>query len=171
MLVGRSLAVVRRRGESRKMDVITLLIALGLVVLVLVGVLASSLRVVREYNRLVVFRFGRTSERLVRGPGLVFLIPIVDRPRPVDLRERFIEVPSQTTITKDNAPISIDFLIFWRIVDPLSSVVKVNNFAGALQGVATTTLRAVIGDILLDDVLSRRERINTVLRAKLDEVT
>jgi len=89
----------------------------------------------------------------------------------VDLREQFIEVPSQTTITKDNAPINIDFLIYWRIVDPLSSVVKISNFAGALQGVATTTLRAVIGDILLDEVLSRRDQINEVLRAKLDEVT
>ena len=149
----------------------TLLVAVGIVIVVLLLLLWSSLRVVQEYSRLVVFRFGRTNEGLVRGPGLVFLIPIVDRPRSVDLRERFIEVPSQTTITRDNAPINIDFLIFWRIVDPLSSVVKVNNFAGALQGVATTTLRAVIGDILLDDVLSRREQINTVLRAKLDEVT
>ena len=87
------------------------------------------------------------------------------------MREQFIEVPSQTTITKDNAPINVDFLIYWRIVDPLQSVVNVANFAGALQGVATTTLRAVIGDILLDDVLSKREQINEVLRVKLDEVT
>ena len=78
---------------------------------------------------------------------------------------------SQTTITKDNAPINVDFLIYWRIVDPLKSVVNAANFAGALQGVATTTLRAVIGDILLDDVLSKREQINEVLRVKLDEVT
>jgi regulator of protease activity HflC (stomatin/prohibitin superfamily) len=152
------------------MDV-SLLVAAAIVVIIAVLVVWSSVHVVREYARLVVFRFGRTNEGLVRGPGLVFLIPIVDRPRPVDLRERFIEVPSQTTITKDNAPINIDFLIFWRIVDPLSSVVKVNNFAGALQGVATTTLRAVIGDIQLDGVLSQRDRINEVLRAKLDEVT
>ena len=89
----------------------------------------------------------------------------------VDIREQFIEVPSQTTITKDNAPINVDFLIYWRISDPLKSVVNVANFAGALQGVATTTLRAVIGDILLDEVLSKREQINEVLRVKLDEVT
>jgi len=80
-------------------------------------------------------------------------------------------VPSQTTITKDNAPINIDFLIYWYIVDPLRSIVNVQNFAGALQGIATTTLRAVIGDILLDDVLSKRDQINEVLRAKLDEQT
>ncbi len=149
----------------------TLPIAVAVVVIVLLLILYLTVRVVNEYARLVVFRFGRTNEGLVKGPGLVFLYPIVDRPVAVDLREQFIEVPSQTTITKDNAPINIDFLIYWRIVDPLSSVVKISNFAGALQGVATTTLRAVIGDILLDEVLSRRDQINEVLRVKLDEVT
>ena len=153
------------------MDDYTLPIAVGIVVLLLLIVIYLTIRVVNEYARLVVFRFGRTGDNLVKGPGLVFLIPIVDRPVSVDLREQFIEVPSQTTITKDNAPINIDFLIYWRIVDPLSSVVKISNFSGALQGVATTTLRAVIGDILLDEVLSRRDQINEVLRTKLDEVT
>ena len=134
-------------------------------------VLYLSVRVVQQYEQMVVFRLGKTNEGLVRGPGLRFLIPIIDRPVKVDIREQFIEVPSQTTITKDNAPISVDFLIYWRIVDPLKSIVNVAYFAGALQGVATTTLRAVIGDILLDDVLSRRDQINEVLRAKLDEST
>src|SRR2546427_6187436 len=120
---------------------------------------------------MVVFRLGRTNESMVRDPGLRFLVPIIDRPVKVDVREQFIEVPSQTTITKDNAPINVDFLIYWRISDPLKSVVNVVNFPGALQGVATTTLRAVIGDILLDEVLSKREQINEVLRVKLDEVT
>ena len=149
----------------------TVIVGVGIVLLLLLLILYLTVRVVNEYARLVVFRFGRTNDRLVKGPGLVFLIPLVDRPVAVDLREQFIEVPSQTTITKDNAPINIDFLIYWRIVDPLSSVVKISNFAGALQGVATTTLRAVIGDILLDEVLSRRDQINEVLRVKLDEVT
>jgi regulator of protease activity HflC (stomatin/prohibitin superfamily) len=149
----------------------TLPIAVGIVVIVLLLILYLTVRVVNEYARLVVFRFGRTNERLVKGPGLVFLYPIVDRPVAVDLREQFIEVPSQTTITKDNAPINIDFLIYWRIVDPYRSIVEVQNFEGALQNIATTTLRAVIGDILLDDVLSKREQINEVLRAKMDEVT
>jgi regulator of protease activity HflC (stomatin/prohibitin superfamily) len=99
------------------------------------------------------------------------VVPIVQRGVRVDLREQFIEVPSQTNITKDNAPISIDFLIYWRIADPYKSVVEVQDFNGALQNIATTTLRAVIGDILLDDVLSKREQINEVLRIKLDEVT
>ena len=150
---------------------LTWIVTAILVIIVLIVLAYLSLRVVNQYERLVVFRLGRTSDSLVRDPGLRFLIPIVDRPVKVDLREQFIEVPSQTNITRDNAPINIDFLIYWRIVDPLRSVVNVANFAGALQGISTTTLRAVIGDILLDDVLSKREQINEVLRTKLDEQT
>ncbi len=141
------------------------------VVVVFLVIIYLSIRVVQQYERMVVFRLGRTDDSMVRNPGLRFLIPIIDRPVKVDTREQFIEVPSQTTITRDNAPINVDFLIYWRIADPLKSVVNVANFPGALQGVATTTLRAVIGDILLDEVLSKREQINEVLRVKLDEVT
>jgi regulator of protease activity HflC (stomatin/prohibitin superfamily) len=140
-------------------------------VVVLLVIVYLSIRVVQQYEKMVVFRLGRTNESMVREPGLRFLVPIIDRPVKVDVREQFIEVPSQTTITRDNAPINVDFLIYWRIADPLKSVVNVAYFAGALQGVATTTLRAVIGDILLDEVLSKREQINEVLRVKLDEVT
>ena len=153
------------------MELVVALAILAFFVVVVLIVLYLSVRVVQQYEQMVVFRLGKTNEGLVRGPGLRFLIPIIDRPVKVDMREQFIEVPSQTTITKDNAPINVDFLIYWRIVDPLKSVVNVANFAGALQGVATTTLRAVIGDILLDEVLSKREQINEVLRVKLDEVT
>jgi len=153
------------------MDVIILAITAAIIVVILLTILYLSVRVVQQYEKMVVFRLGRTNEGLVREPGLRFLIPIIDRPVKVDIREQFIEVPSQTTITKDNAPINVDFLIYWRISEPLKSVVNVANFPGALQGVATTTLRAVIGDILLDEVLSRREQINEVLRVKLDEVT
>jgi regulator of protease activity HflC (stomatin/prohibitin superfamily) len=141
---------------------------IGVVVLV---ILYLSVRVVQQYEKMLVFRLGRTNEQMVREPGLRFLVPIIDRPVKVDIREQFIEVPSQTTITKDNAPINVDFLIYWRIVDPLRSVVNVANFSGALQGVATTTLRAVIGDISLDEVLSKRDQINELLRVKLDEQT
>jgi regulator of protease activity HflC (stomatin/prohibitin superfamily) len=147
------------------------LAAIILVAVVLIVLAYLSIRVVNEFERLVVFRLGKTSPERVRGPGLVILIPIIDRAVKTDLREQFIEVPSQTNITRDNAPINIDFLIYWRIVDPMRSVVNVANFAGALQGISTTTLRAVIGDILLDDVLSKREQINEVLRTKLDEQT
>ncbi|HEX9044916.1 MAG TPA: SPFH domain-containing protein [Candidatus Limnocylindrales bacterium] len=153
------------------MGIAPLLVSLAAVLVVAILVMYLSVRVVAQYERMVVFRLGRTNEGLVRDPGLRFLIPIIDRPVKVDLREQFIEIPSQTTITRDNAPINVDFLIYWRIVDPLKSVVNVVYFAGALQGVATTTLRAVIGDILLDEVLSKREQINEVLRVKLDEVT
>jgi regulator of protease activity HflC (stomatin/prohibitin superfamily) len=152
------------------MDLALLATAVFALVVVLIF-LYLSVRVVQQYQKMVVFRLGRTNESMVRDPGLRFLIPIIDRPVKVDVREQFIEVPSQTTITKDNAPINVDFLIYWRISDPLKSVVNVVNFPGALQGVATTTLRAVIGDILLDEVLSKREQINEVLRVKLDEVT
>jgi regulator of protease activity HflC (stomatin/prohibitin superfamily) len=130
-----------------------------------------SIRVVQQYERMVVFRLGRTDEALVRGPGLNFLIPIVDRPVKVDLRETLTEVPSQTTITKDNAPINVDFLVYWRIAEPLKSVLAPQRLDQMLLGIASTTLRAVIGDISLDEVLSKREQINEVLRVKLDEVT
>jgi regulator of protease activity HflC (stomatin/prohibitin superfamily) len=131
--------------------------------------LLMAIKIVREYQRLVVFRLGKCIGG--RGPGIVFLIPFVDKATWVDLREKYLEVPHQSTITKDNAGISVDFLIYWKVVDPVASVVQVQNFAGASQGIATTTLRAVIGDIDLDDVLAQREHINTVLRNKLDEVT
>jgi regulator of protease activity HflC (stomatin/prohibitin superfamily) len=145
-------------------------IAAFLVVVVLV-IIYLSIRVVQQYERLVVFRLGRTDDSLVRGPGLRFLIPIIDRPVKVDLRETLTEVPSQTTITKDNAPINVDFLVYWRIANPLASVLAPQRLGDMLLGIASTTLRAVIGDILLDEVLSRREQINEVLRVKLDEVT
>jgi regulator of protease activity HflC (stomatin/prohibitin superfamily) len=152
-------------------EVAVIAISAAFIVIVLLVIVYLSIRVVQQYEKMVVFRLGRTNESMIRDPGLRFLVPVIDRPVKVDVREQFIEVPSQTTITRDNAPINVDFLIYWRISDPLKSVVNVVNFPGALQGVATTTLRAVIGDILLDEVLSKREQINEVLRVKLDEVT
>jgi len=152
------------------MDV-TLIASVAVVLFFGLILLYLSVRVVNQYERLVVFRFGQATESRVKEPGLRFLIPIVDRPVKVNIAETFVEVPSQTNITKDNAPINVDFLIYWRIVDPLRSVVNVQYFVGALGGVATTTLRAVIGDFLLDDVLAKREQINEVLRSKLDEIT
>ena len=101
----------------------------------------------------------------------MLLIPFVQQAVKVDLRERFLEVPQQTCITKDNAPISIDFLVYSKVFDPIVTVTAVTDFTGASQALAATTLRAVIGDIPLDDVLAKREEINHTLRAKLDEVT
>jgi regulator of protease activity HflC (stomatin/prohibitin superfamily) len=140
-----------------------------IVIVVLIVLLSQAIRVVREYRRLVVFRIGKCIG--ARGPGPVLLIPFVDRPVNVDLRELFIEIPHQSCITKDNVPIQIDFLVYRQVVDAVASVIAVANFAGASQGIAATTLRAIIGDFLLDDVLARREQINEVLRRKLDEVT
>lgn len=140
--------------------------------LLLIGLLiflVNGIRVVQEYQRLVVFRLGRCIG--ARGPGLVLLIPVIDRANKVDLRERVREIPHQTSITKDNAPISIDFVWYYKVLDPVQSVIQVENFEASAQNMAVTTLRAVIGGILLDDVLSQREHINQTLRAKLDEVT
>jgi len=106
-----------------------------------------------------------------RGPGLILINPVTDRTTWVDLREQYLEIPHQTAITKDNASISIDFIIFYKVIDPSMSVLRVGNFAGAAQNVAATTLRSVVGDMPLDDVLSKREDMNASLRVRLDEVT
>jgi regulator of protease activity HflC (stomatin/prohibitin superfamily) len=131
--------------------------------------LAMAVRIVPEYQRLVVFRLGRLIGE--RGPGLVLLIPFIDRGVRVDLRERFFDVVPQTTITEDNAHLAIDFLVYSKVVDAVPSVVNVVDHEGASRGIAITTLRAVVGSMLLDHVLARREEINQRLREKLDEVT
>ena len=147
--------------------VVVLLVAILVVAL---GLFTSLVRIVPQFQRLVVFRLGSCIG--ARGPGLILLYPFgIDRAITADLREEVREVPHQTNITKDNAPIGIDFLIYWQVVDPVKSVLEVNNYRQAALGIATTTLRAVVGDIALDDVLAQREHINHVLRAKLDEVT
>jgi regulator of protease activity HflC (stomatin/prohibitin superfamily) len=147
----------------------TVLCLVGAVLVVVLVFVGNAIRIVPEYVRLVVFRLGRCVG--ARGPGIVLLIPIVDRAVKVDLREQVREIPHQTSITKDNAPISIDFLWYYKVLDPTESVLQVGNFEMAAQGMATTTLRAVIGGIPLDDVLSEREHINNMLRTRLDEVT
>src|ERR671914_2989769 len=145
------------------------MIAIGLVLIPFIIFLALAIRIVPEYQRLVVFRLGRLLGE--RGPGLVLLIPFVDRGVRVDLRERFFDVPPQTTFTADNAHLSIDFLVYSKVIDALPSVLNVEDYQGASRGLAITTLRAVVGSMLLDDVLAKREEINEALRVKLDEVT
>ncbi|HJW91062.1 MAG TPA: SPFH domain-containing protein [Anaerolineales bacterium] len=135
----------------------------------LLGVLMAAIRIVPEYKRMVVLRLGKSIG--ARGPGLVLLIPFVDRPIWQDLREFVVNVPPQTCITKDNAPVSIDFLIYLKVIDAVQSVIEVEKFRDAAQGIAMTTLRAVVGDLSLDDVLAKRDQINQVLRVKMDEVT
>jgi regulator of protease activity HflC (stomatin/prohibitin superfamily) len=149
-----------------------LIIAIFLAV-ALVMLLRSVVHIVPQYQRLVVLTFGQYSQASgIAGPGLVLLFPPpIQTSQTVDLREFVVEIPQQTCITKDNAPITIDFLIYQRVDQAADSVLKVQNFRTAVQGIATTTLRAVIGDIPLDDVLAKREQINSVLRVKLDDVT
>jgi regulator of protease activity HflC (stomatin/prohibitin superfamily) len=152
-------------------ELTVVLAVVAFLVVVLLVIVYLSIRVVQQYERMVVFRLGKTDESMVRDPGLRFLVPLIDRPVKVDLRETLTEVPSQTTITRDNAPINVDFLVYWRINEPLKSVLAPQRLDQMLLGIASTTLRAVIGDISLDEVLSKREQINEVLRVKLDEVT
>jgi regulator of protease activity HflC (stomatin/prohibitin superfamily) len=148
----------------------TLFCFVGAALIVAVIFLWSAIKVVPEYMRLVVFRLGRVLDK-PRGPGIVLIIPFFDSFKWVDLREQVREVPHQVSITKDNAPISIDFLWYYKILNPAESVLQVGNFETAAAGIAATTLRAVIGGIPLDDVLSEREHINNMLRTRLDEVT
>jgi regulator of protease activity HflC (stomatin/prohibitin superfamily) len=150
------------------MDELTGVLTLFLALVVLY-LLFSLVRIVPEYERLVILSLGRY--RATRGPGVTIVIPLFEKAIRVDLREKFLDIPAQTAITKDNAAIAIDFLVYYRIVDPALAVLKVESVERASVNIATTTLRAVIGDIDLDDVLSKREEINDVLRAKLDEAT
>ncbi|MEM2144357.1 MAG: SPFH domain-containing protein [Candidatus Jordarchaeaceae archaeon] len=147
-----------------------LFIAIMIVIILALLILFSGLRVYREYERAVIFRLGRALPG-AKGPGLIYIIPIIDRAIKVDLRENFFDVPRQKCITKDNAPVEIDVLIYHRIMDAYDSVVKVQDWRGAAMGLSQTTLRSVVGDINLDDILAQREHINNVLREKLDEVT
>jgi len=145
------------------------LIVFGILVLIVLVIFAKALKVVREYQRIVLFRLGRAIG--LRGPGLVFIFPVIDRPVGVDLREQYLEIPKQTAITKDNTAINIDFIIFYKVIDATMSVLQVQNFAGAAQNIAATTLRSVVGDMSLDEILSKRDQMNQVLQVKLDEVT
>jgi len=145
------------------------LIVIGILTLLGLVIVTMAVRIIPEYRRLVVFRMGRCIGS--RGPGLILLIPFVDRGVPVDLREVFFDVPPQTCITADNASVSIDFLVYDKVIDPVRSVLEVENFTGAARGLAITTLRAVVGAMDLDDVLSKRDEINRILHEKLDDVT
>ena len=160
---------VDRRATRREPTVIPLAIGVGVVLLLLILIVPLAVKIVREYQRLMVFRLGRAIG--AKGPGLVLLIPFVDKGVWVDLRELYLEIPHQAAITEDNATISIDFIVFYRVVDARMSVIEVGNFAGAAQNIAATTLRSVVGDMSLDDVLAKREEMNEILRNKLDEVT
>jgi regulator of protease activity HflC (stomatin/prohibitin superfamily) len=127
-------------------------------------------RIVPEYQRLVRFTLGK-YDGVPRGPGWIWVFPFIHGTNTVDLREEVFDVEPQTCITKDNAPVTVDMLVFMRVVDPEMAVLRVQSYRLAARGMAITTLRAVVGDMLLDDVLAKREQINAVMQARMDEVT
>lgn len=147
-------------------------ITIGIVIvlaIVVFWILFRTFRIVPEYERLVILALGRYGG--TRGPGITIVLPLIESAVRVDMRERFLDIPAQTAITQDNAPIDIDFLVYYRVTDPKKAVLDVSDVVSASLNMATTILRAVIGDIELDSVLSQRERINNTLRTKLDEIT
>ena len=127
------------------------------------------INVVKEYERAVILRLGRHIA--TRDPGLVILIPFIDLGVRVDLREFVIEEPKQTSITKDNALVDVDFVVFLQVTEPEKAILAINNFIVAVRNLATTALRAVIGDMTVEDVLARRDEINTRLQLKISEET
>ena len=147
--------------------------ALGPVVVVIVVlaifILPQSIRILREYERGVIFRLGKLQG--AKGPGMIFLIPIVDKLVKIDMRVVTIDVPQQEVMTKDNVPATVDAVVYFRVVDPNAAVVKVENFWKATSLIAQTTLRSVLGQAELDDLLAHRDKINQTLQEIIDRQT
>jgi regulator of protease activity HflC (stomatin/prohibitin superfamily) len=133
-------------------------------------ILGQAVKVLREYERAVIFRLGRL-QRPAKGPGLIFIIPVVDRMLKVDLRVVTMDVPKQEVITKDNVPVSVNAVVYFRVMNPENSVVEVENYIMATAQIAQTTLRSVVGQGELDSLLSEREQINARLQQIIDEHT
>jgi regulator of protease activity HflC (stomatin/prohibitin superfamily) len=146
------------------------LIILAVVVFLLMLFLISAIKVAREYERGIVFRLGRLLPE-PKGPGLFLLIPIVDRMVKVDLRTITLNIPPQEVITKDNVPARVNAVAYFRIVEPKAAIVQIENFMVATSQIAQTTLRSVLGQHVLDELLSEREKINTILQGIIDEAT
>ncbi len=138
-------------------------------IIIIVLILTSAIKVIPEYQRGVVFRLGRVTEP--KGPGIVVIIPIIDRLIKVDLRVLTMDVPVQEVLTKDNVPIKVNAVVYFRVIDPIKSVVAVENHIMATSLLSQTTLRSVVGRCELDEVLSERERINVELQKIIDERT
>src|ERR1051325_2591350 len=145
-------------------------IAIVVVFFLLVLFLLSALRVAREYERGVVFRLGRLLDP-PKGPGLFILIPVIDRMVKVDLRTITLNVPPQEVITKDNVPVRVNAVAYFRIVEPMNAIVQVENFMVATSQIAQTTLRSVLGQHMLHELLSERDKINAILQEIIDEST
>src|SRR5881392_398906 len=146
------------------------IIGVVIVVILLLLVLAASVKVAREYERGIVFRLGRLMAE-PKGPGLFILIPIVDRMIKVDLRTITLNIPPQEVITKDNVPVRVNAVSYFRIVEPKNAIVQVENFMVATSQIAQTTLRSVLGQHVLDELLSERDKINAILQGIIDEST
>src|ERR1043166_6749221 len=146
------------------------LIGLAVVIFILVLFLISAIKVAREYERGVIFRLGRLLDP-PKGPGLFILIPIVDRMVKVDLRTITLNIPPQEVITKDNVPVRVNAVAYFRIVKPEDAIISVENFMVATSQIAQTTLRSVLGQHMLDELLSGREKINEILQGIIDEAT
>jgi regulator of protease activity HflC (stomatin/prohibitin superfamily) len=146
--------------------IIIVVILAFLVVLFLI----SAIKVAREYERGIVFRLGRLLPE-PKGPGLFLLIPIVDRMVKVDLRTITLAIPPQEVITKDNVPVRVNAVAYFRIVEPKNAIVQIENFMAATSQIAQTTLRSVLGQHVLDELLSEREKINAILQGIIDEAT
>jgi regulator of protease activity HflC (stomatin/prohibitin superfamily) len=146
------------------------IIAIVVVVFLALLFVISAIKVIREYERAIVFRLGRLFPR-PKGPGLFFLIPVVDRMVKVDLRTITLNIPPQEVITKDNVPVRVNAVAYFRIVEPRDAIVQVENFMVATSQIAQTTLRSVLGQHLLDELLSERDKINSILQEIIDEST
>ncbi len=146
------------------------LITVAILLLLLVLFLISAIKITREYERGIVFRLGRLFPE-PKGPGLFILIPIVDRMVKVDLRTVTLNIPPQEVITKDNVPARVNAVAYFRIVEPKAAIVQIENFMVATSQIAQTTLRSVLGQHLLDELLSERDKINAILQAIIDEAT
>jgi len=142
---------------------------LGIVLLFVLILLASAIKIVKEYERAVIFRLGRVVG--ARGPGIFFIIPIFEKAVVIDLRTRVLDVPVQETITKDNVPVRVNAVVYFRVIDPVKTVTQVNNYIMATSQIAQTTLRSVIGQAHLDELLSEREKLNVQLQKIIDEAT
>ena len=145
-------------------------IAIVAVLVVVLLILFAAVKIAREYERGVIFRLGRLLPH-PKGPGIFLLIPIVDRMVKVDLRTVTLNVPPQEVITKDNVPVRVNAVAYFRIVEPNSAIVQVENFMVATSQIAQTTLRSVLGQHLLDELLSERDKINAILQEIIDEAT
>ena len=148
----------------------TFLIAVAAILVLLILVLAASVRVAREYERGVIFRLGRLLSP-PKGPGIFLLIPVIDKMVRVDLRTVTLNVPPQEVITKDNVPVRVNAVAYFRIIDPEKAIVQVENFMVATSQIAQTTLRSVLGQHQLDELLSERDKINEILQRIIDEAT